>query len=836
MTRLPIEEVFPELREALRSEPNALLTAPPGAGKTTQVPLALLAEPWLAGQKIVMLEPRRLAARAAARYMAHLLDESVGATVGYRVRLDTKVGPATRVEVITDGILTRLLQHDPSLTGYGLVIFDEFHERSLQGDLGLALARESQRLFRPDLRLLVMSATLDCAGVTRLLDGAPTISSEGRLFPVTTRYADQPVSGHLDMAVASVIRRALATDPGSVLVFLPGMAEIRRVERKLHDAKLDPDVSVLLLHGDLPQERQEEAIVPAPPDRRKVVLATSIAETSLTIEGARVVIDAGLMRVPRFNPRTGLTRLDTVRVTHDSAEQRRGRAGRLEPGVCYRLWTEAEHQTLLPRRPPEMLDADLASFALDLAVWGAGDVTELCWLDPPPAGALLQARQLLTNLGALNDDGALTAHGKRLAEIALHPRLAHMIVTAMPLGHGQMACELAAMLGERDLLQGPPGWRNTDLRIRMEALHGSREHAQGATANHALVRHIDKIADQWMQQLRIARSRSSTVDHLGLLLALAYPDRVAQRQSGPDRRYLLANGRGASFAQEDGLAREDYLVVAQVEDSGQWPRILLAAPITIRELTAHCADQITSVDVLSWDDRTEAVVARRQRRFGTLILEDRPIPHPDATQVSAALFSGLKRMGVSRLPWTKDLLQWRARVMFIRRVFGPESDWPDLSDEALAANLERWLGPFIDGMKTLEQVRRIDLTAPLDSLLTWAQRKDLDRLAPTHVTVPSGSHIRLDYEAGDPPVLAVRLQEMFGCRDTPRLAGGKIPVMVHLLSPAGRPVQVTKNLASFWATAYQEVKKELRGRYPRHAWPDDPLTAEPTRRAKRRGE
>ncbi|MGH7257081.1 MAG: ATP-dependent helicase C-terminal domain-containing protein, partial [Nitrospiraceae bacterium] len=492
------------------------------------------------------------------------------------------------------------------------------------------------------------------------------------------------------------------------------------------------------------------------------------------------------------------------------------------------------HQTLLPRRPAEILEADLASFALDLAVWGVGDTAELCWLDPPPSGALAKARQLLTSLGALNDHGALTAHGKRLAEIALHPRLAHMILIAMPLGHGQSACELAAMLGERDLLQGPPGWRNTDLRIRMEALHGNPEHIQGATANHALVRHIQKAAGQWMQQLKIGRSRSVTIDHLGLLLASAYPDRVAQRQRGNDRRYLLANGRGASFPQEDSLAREEYLVVAQLEDSGQWPRILLAAPITARELNAHCTDQIRIVDLLSWDDRTEAVVARRQRRFGELILEDRPLPQPDARKVSAALLSGIRHIGLTRLPWTKDLLQRRARLIFLRRAFGAESDWPDLSDNALLDDLERWLGPFVEGMKSLEQISRIDLTGPLDSLLTWAQRKELDRLAPTHVTVPSGSHVRLDYEAGDPPVLAVRLQEMFGCRDTPRLAGGKIPVMVHLLSPAGRPVQVTKDLASFWASTYQEVMKELRGRYPRHSWPDDPLSAEPTRKAKRK--
>ena len=834
MERLPIEEALPALRQALARRRAVVLVAPPGAGKTTQVPPALVNESWLGGRKIMILEPRRLAARAAARYMAQSFGESVGQTVGYRVRLDTKVGPATKIEVVTDGILTRLLQHDPSVEAYGLIIFDEFHERSLQGDLGLALARDSQRLFRPDLRLLIMSATIDGAAVARLLDDAPIISSEGRLFPIETRYADRSVSGPIEPAVASVIRRALSLEPGSLLVFLPGMAEIRRVERRLREGQLAADVAVYPLHGDLPVELQEDAIRPAPPGRRKVVLASAIAETSLTIEGVRVIIDAGLMRVPRFNPRTGLTRLDTVRVTQDSADQRRGRAGRLAPGVCYRLWTEAEHQALLPRRSAEILEADLAAFALELAVWGAGDPAELAWLDPPPAAALGQARQLLVGLGALDARGALTPHGRQLAGMALHPRLAHMIVTAMPLGRGALACDLAALLGERDLLQGPPGWRNADLRIRMEALRGSTEHAQDARVNSLLRRHIEQVAAQWRHQLGIGSAQRHSLESLGLLLSFAYPDRVAQRQSSNDRRYLLANGRGASFPQEDPLSREDYLVVAQVEDSGQWPRILLAAPITVHDLLHHRADLIGTVDHLAWDDRTDAVLARRRRQFGLLILEDRPLPDPNPAEVSAALLSGIRRVGLPRLPWSDELLQWRARVMFVRRHEGADAGWPDLSDDALLTTLETWLGPFVDGMRTLEQVRRIDLQPPLESLLTWAQRKELDRLAPSHMTVPSGSRLRLDYEGGDPPVLSVKLQEMFGCRDTPRVAGGTMPVMLHLLSPAGRPVQVTKDLAGFWASTYHEVKKELRGRYPKHPWPDDPLTAEATRRTKKK--
>lgn len=831
MDRLPIEEAIPALRDRLATGRSVLLTAQPGAGKTTRVPLALLDAPWLAGQKLIMLEPRRLAARAAATYMAASLGEPLGRTVGYRIRHDSKVSASTRIEVVTEGILTRLLQHDPSLAGYGLVIFDEFHERSLQADLGLALARESQRLFREDLRLLVMSATLDCAAVTGLLSDATTISCEGRLFPVTTHYLDRPIEGHLEPAVVRSIRLALTNESGSLLVFLPGMGEIRRVERQLRETRLGPDVIIAPLHGELPQEEQEQAIRPAPPGHRKIVLATSIAETSLTIEGVRCVIDAGLMRVPRFDPRSGLTRLDTIRVTHDAADQRRGRAGRLEPGTCYRLWTNAEHHALLPRRPPEMLEADLAPLALDLAEWGVLDATELSWLDPPPAGALAQARDLLRQLGALDAQGALTAHGRRLAHVTVHPRLAHMMVAAMPLGLGSRACDLAALLSERDILQGGPGWRNADLRLRMEALDGNKEHLAGATINRAACERVRRASEQWRRQLQLSGSTGDGLDHIGILLAFAYPDRVAQRLAGSEGRYRLANGRGASFQGQQSLSQEHYLAVAQLDGTGDWARILAAAPVRLQDLERYCAGQISAVDLLEWDDRSEAVRARRQRRLGQLILEDRATHEPDQAQVTAALLFGLRRAGLAALPWTKEQHQWRARIALLYRV---DSTWPDLSDEALTRNLEQWLGPFLSGLMSLAQLRRLDLQAPLDSLLTWQQRQELPRLAPTHMTVPSGSQVRLDYEQGESPVLAVRLQEMFGCQDTPRIADGKVPVMVHLLSPAGRPVQVTKDLASFWRSAYQEVKKELRGRYPRHHWPDDPLSAQPTNRIKRR--
>ncbi|NOT95060.1 MAG: ATP-dependent helicase HrpB, partial [Nitrospira sp.] len=624
MSRLPIEDVLPALRLALTNGCNALLTAAPGAGKTTRVPLALLDAPWLDGRKLLMLEPRRLAARAAAHRMAATLGEPVGGTVGYRMRLDTKVGPTTKIEVVTEGILARLLQDDPALSSYAIVLFDEFHERSLQADTGLALCLESQRLFRPDLRLLVMSATLDCGPVSELLGQAPVIACEGRMFPVETRYLEQPISGHLDVAVVQSIKRSLAQDQGSLLVFLPGMAEIRRVERKLLDLNLAPNIVIAPLHGDLPQEAQDRAIAPTKPGMRKIVLATSIAETSLTIDGVRVVIDAGLLRVPRFDPRSGLTRLDTIRVTQDSAEQRRGRAGRLEPGVCARLWTSGEHQSLAPRRPPEMLDADLSPLLLELALWGTANPAELSWLTPPPAGAVAQARELLTSLGALNGEGQITTHGRQMAELPLHPRLAHMLIKSVPLQLGYLACELAALLSERDMLRGPSGWRNADLRLRLDVLHGQHDHAAGATVDRGACQRVARSAELWQRQLpRSARpNRQDSLDEVGLLLALAYPDRIAQRQQGNTSRYLMANGRGALFQNPDPLGSEAYLVIADLDGGQQWARIDLAAPVSLHDLETLYADQIRVVDEVSWDETAEVVRATRQRRLSQLILSE----------------------------------------------------------------------------------------------------------------------------------------------------------------------------------------------------------------------
>ena len=838
MTALPIQSVLAQVRNVLREERHAVLVAPPGAGKTTVVPLALLNQPWLHGQRIIMLEPRRLAARAAAHRMASSLGEAVGETVGYRIRFETKVGAKTRIEVVTEAVLTRLLQHDPSLGPYGLVIFDEFHERRLDADVALALTLDAQRALRSDLRIMVMSATLDCVAVATLLDEAVVIQCEGRLFPVHTHYLDRPLSIPLDQAVAQTATGVLANHPGNILVFLPGMAEIRGVERRLEQSGLGSDILVVPLHGDLPQQAQDAAIALPVEGTRKIVLSTSIAETSLTIEGVRVVIDSGMMRAPRFDPRAGLTRLDTMKITQDSAEQRRGRAGRVEPGVCYRLWTVAEQATLLPRRPPEILDADLAPLVLELAAWGAGDPCDLRWLDPPPRAAVNQAKELLVLLSMLDEHGRITEHGRRMADIPLHPRLAHMILKARPLGLGHLACEVAALLGERDILRGPPGWRNADLRVRLDALHRQGTEETGVAVDRGTLQRVWRL----VQQIQTSVDRDSSyrpmqrahdeagVEQVGVLLAFAYPDRIAQRQPGAGCRYLLANGRGAGFPRHEPISSEHYLVMPDLDDGAEWARVFWAAPVTLAELESHCADRIREVEFVAWDDETNAVRARKQRRLGALVLKDQPWLNPDPGHVSAALLQKIRRAGITMLPWTKDLLQWRARVEFLRRVEGMDATWPDLSDGALLDRVEEWLAPHLTTLTRLDQLQRMDLASPLQGLLTWQQRGRLDEYAPSHLTVPSGSRIRLEY--GESPVLSVRLQEMFGCEETPRIANGKVPVTIQLLSPAGRPVQVTQDLKSFWRSGYTEVRKALRGRYPKHQWPEDPQSVPPTRRIK----
>ena len=840
MSTLPIEDVVPSIRQVLAAEPNAVLTAPPGSGKTTRVPLALLGAAWLSNKKLLILEPRRLAARGAAHHMAALLHEQVGETVGYRMRFESKIGRTTQIEVVTEGVLTRLLQHDPSLNEYGMVVFDEFHERSLQADVGLTLCLETQRIFRQDLRILVMSATLDCGPVRELLGRAPLVTCEGRMFPVETRYRDQPVTERLDLAVAQVIRQSLAKDDGSLLVFLPGMADIRRLERMLTEARLGSSVLIAPLHGDLPQTMQDLAIRPAGPGIRKVVLATSIAETSLTIDGVQVVIDAGRLRIPRFDPRSGLTRLETVRVTQDSAEQRRGRAGRLAPGVCYRLWTEKEHSTLPAHRQPEILEADLTPLMLDLAQWGTQDPTELSWLTPPPPGSVAQAKTLLVQLGAFSSDGRLTNHGRHMAELALHPRLAHMLLRAHPLRLTDQACAMAALLSERDILDGPQESQTADLRVRLDVLQGP-SNSLGFSVRRGTVERVSRTADVWRRQLRrvMHEQVDATTDHsqaAGLLLALAYPDRIAQRLPGEEARYRLVNGQGAQFMKPDSLRKEPFLVIADMDGGGQWARINLAAPLTGQEIEFLYGDQMTTEEAVKWDTRLGAVRALRHRRLGAVVLAEEALSNPDQQLVTTALLQGIDQAGLRILNVTPELTRWRTRIAWLKQLEGTDSEWPDLSEETLLQTLETWLGPFVSGMTTLNAVTRMDLSAPLHAMLTYEQHKRLDQLAPTHVTVPSGSRLRLDYSASDPPVLAVRLQEMFGCQETPRVADGTVAVMLHLLSPAKRPVQVTQDLGGFWKRAYQDVRKELRGRYPKHHWPENPLNAAPTAKAKRRGE
>ena len=837
MPHLPIETKIPELQRALGEHRNAVLTAQPGAGKTTHVPLAMLKEPWLANQRMIMLEPRRLAARAAAYRMAMTLGEQVGETVGYRIRLDTRVGPDTRLEVVTEGILTRLLQHDPSLNGYGLVIFDEFHERSLHADVGLALCLESQNVIREDLRLLVMSATLDCEKVAQLLDKAPIISCDGQSYPVDTHYLDKPCSTSAEQMVVQTVKRALSDHSGNILVFLPGIAEIRRVERGLHPMNLGLHVHVVPLYGNLSQQDQDRAIQPPPQGQRKIVLATNIAETSLTIEGIRLVIDMGYARVAKFDPRSGMSRLETIKVSRDSADQRQGRAGRLEPGVCYRLWTAAEHETLLQRATPEIEEADLASLALELARWGTTDPNELSWLDPPPIGAYAHARDLLKQLGALDEQGHLTSHGKQMADMPLHPRLSHMVLTAKRLGMESLACDVAVLLSERDFLKTQPGERNTDLRIRVDFLYATQNFTDDRSVDRVALQRILKSTEQLKRHVTLSHGNSShgqgDLNTVGLLLAFAYPDRIAQCQNRSERRYRLANGRGAYFSEPQTLASEDYLVVAQLDGGRQWARIFFAAPVNPEALEEHCPELIRQVEFVTWDTRASAVSARQQRRLGEIVLQDQPLNNADPEEVTRALMEGIRQHGMDCLPWTKELRNWQARINLVRNVSGEESGWPDLNDQHLLDTLVEWLGPYVSGMYRLDKVQRLDLKKPFHALLTWKQQQDLDQQAPTHVTVPTGSRIPLDYCSHEIPILAVRLQEMFGQSETPTIAGGKVPLMIHLLSPARRPVQVTQDLASFWRTSYQEVKKELKGRYPKHYWPDNPLQAEPTKRTKK---
>jgi len=827
---LPIDAALPELTATLRGKSAAVLVAPPGAGKTTRVPLVLAGEPWAKDRRILVLEPRRLAARAAAERMAQTLGEKVGDTVGLRVRFGSKVSRGNRIEVVTEGIFTRLVIDDPMLTGVAAVLFDEFHERSLDADLGLALARDAQQGLREDLKLLVMSATIDGARIAALLGDAPVIESAGRAFPVETHYVGRDARP-IEPQVAETILRATRAEAGSVLAFLPGAGEIRRTQQQL-DGRTDATTDVVALYGALGGDEQDRAIAPAPQGRRKIVLATSIAETSITIEGVRIVIDSGLSRVPRYEPDVGLTRLETVRVSRAAADQRRGRAGRTEPGICYRLWDEPQTAALEAFARPEILAAELSSFALDLAAWGSAP-DGLAFLDPPPRVAFAEARALLVALGALDADFRITAEGRLLRRLPLPPRLARMVIDAGREGEARTAAEIAAVIGERGL-----GGDDVDLRHRLDALHRDRS-PRGRDARAMAARWAELAAgngETTAPSRRILRGafplKGPGELSVGGLIALAFPDRIAKNRGGAPGAFLLANGRGANVEAASPLAREDFLAVAELTGSAAQGRILSAAPIGLAEIEARFAERIASRDDIAFDAASGSLRGRRGRRLGAIMLAEQPRPIVPDAETAQTLAAGVASIGVDRLPWTKALRQWRDRVMFLRASEGAE--WPDLSNAALGKTIGDWLAALLATKTALGDITADELATALDALLPWPLKRRLDDEAPTHFDAPTGSRVPIDYEAEGGPKIAIRVQELFGLDRHPSIAGGRVPLLIELLSPAQRPVQMTRDLPGFWRGSYAAVRADMRGRYPKHPWPDDPVAAPPTRRAKPR--
>lgn len=836
---LPIDAALPALCQALSQHGVAVLKAAPGAGKSTVVPLALLEEPWAANKRLIMLEPRRLATRAVARRMAQTLGQSVGETIGYRMRLDSRVSRATRVEVVTEGVLTRMLQSDPALEDTAVVIFDEFHERSLQADLALALLLDARASLSPALKIVAMSATLDVERLAALLQ-APIIETPARLYPVETRYAgrgapllpgpsatDKQASERL---VAQLVQSALADETGDVLAFLPGAGEIRRVQALLESSGIASGVRIFPLFGELAGKEQDAALEVSAPGTRKVVLATNIAETSLTIEGVRVVVDSGLVRRLVFDPATGMSRLDTERISRASAEQRQGRAGRLEPGVCYRAWSAQAQRSLAPYTPPEILRADLAPLALDLAAWGIRNAGDLKWLDAPPSATLASARDLLAKLGAIDSQARISAHGRQIASLGVHPRLAHMLLRARELDSVPLAALLAALLSERDLLRGAHGSRDTDIRTRIDILLGT---GGGTSVDQAAVQHARRNAREIARQLGADLRGSPNPQHAGVLLAFAYPDRIGRRRAGEEPRYTLANGRGAFFADIDQVARQEFIVAVDLEDRDRDARIRLAAPLARAELRKYFAAEIITTESVEWSAREEAVIARRVARLDAVVLEEQPLDPVPAESARDAMLIGMQQLGLAALPWDRDARDLQARIEFVRGLGREDTrEWPAVDDAALIAAIATWLSPWLDGITRRGHLARVPLTEALRALLPWDGRRKLDELAPAHLTVPTGTKVRVDYldEAG--PSVSVRLQEVYGLTQTPSIAGGTVRVTFKLLSPAQRPVQITRDLAAFWRGSYAEVRKQMRGRYPRHFWPENPLDAAPLRRVR----
>jgi len=936
ITSFPIDEILPEINHTLTHHNGLVIQAPPGAGKTTQVPLALLDAPWLGDKKIMMLEPRRVAVRSAARYMASRLGENVGERVGYQIRLERKISQTTRIEVVTEGILTARLQSDPSLEDVGVVIFDEFHERNLNSDLGLALCLEIQEALREELKILIMSATLDPNPVAAMMGNVPILISQGRSWPVKTYYLDpaefnnrsagrfsgnfgkHPVSKAQEKACISAIRQALEQEQGDILVFLPGMREIRTMEKSIKEDLSDilrSPIALLPLHGSLSPQDQDRAILKHPRGHRKIVLSTAIAETSITMEKVGVVIDMGLMRMSRFYPGKGMDRLETVPAPLSSVDQRRGRAGRTGPGTCFRLWSQSSHARRLPFTAPEIIQTDLADMVLQLALWGVKTPSELKWLDLPPESTWFQARDLLIRLGALDKTGGITPHGRNLAHLGIHPRLGHMICRGKAMGQALMACQMAALLQERDIVNFTHGPRDVDISLRLEILyaHTRKEHTgkkdkistphhvmtrqpgldrqslqandgtyhpkndfqflknNGISINKRAVVQVIRTARHLARKIKISGNNMSNaavdLSQAGALLSFAFPERIAMARPGQRGFFLMASGAGARVHPEDALAGAPFIVAAQLDGQGNNAMVYLGAPHDVKSVERDFSDKIVQKVDISWDGNSTSVKARQHRQYGALLLSSSVLKKVEPHTMAMAMVEGIRAEGLSILPWTKSLRTWQARVCFLSAT-GKYPDFPHLEDAFLLDTLESWLLPFLTGISSAGALKRVDLTMALKSQFTWKQRQQIQKDAPTHITVPSGSRIPLVYAdpgsvggkttppasppdkinhsetehsvpaspnnkaALEGPVLPVRLQEMFGCIDTPVIAGGAVPVTLHLLSPAGRPVQITRDLKSFWANTYIDVKKDLKGRYPRHYWPDNPLEARPTRRAK----